>query len=210
MHVRRLLTLTVALLMLFPLLLFNYFNEGNAIKSALYAFSSFYFLLNFALPISYMFGVNFRLITLSQILKTKFRENQKLSSIKAAKPFDDAYLYETLTSAYNEIIKVCGMVSRTYGFQLMLCYGVTFFYTLFITFTVYTDYIDMGYLTKITQSSLGFCLFYNCFVVAVIVQCEVITARVSWNPLMQKKIFQVNFCRPMRLEKCWKICSNVN
>lgn len=188
MHIRRLLALSIALLMLFPLLLFNYFNEFNAIKAGLYAYSSFYFLLNFALPISYMFGVNFRLLTLSQILKNKFKENQKLSNIKATKTsFDDAYLYEVLTSAYNEIIKVCGMVSKTYGFQLMLCYGVTFFYTLFITFTVYTDYIDMGYLTKITQSSLGFCIFYNCFVVAVIVQCEIITARVSSNLLKQKK-----------------------
>lgn len=181
MHIRRVFTLSGGILLIIPLLIFNYYNELNPIKSALYAYSSFYFLLNFALPISYMFGVNFRLMTLSQILKSKFKENRKLTmmDIKAMKTSEDAYLYEVLTSAYNEIIKVCGMVSKTYGFQLMLSYGVTFFYTLFITFTVYTDYIDMGYLTKITQSSLGFCIFYNCFVVAVIVQCEIITARVS-------------------------------
>lgn len=178
---RRIFILSGCILLIIPLLIFNYYSELNPIKSALYAYSSFYFLLNFALPVSYMFGVNFRLITLSQILKSKFKENRKLTmmDIKAMKTSDDACLYEILTSAYNEIIKVCGMVSKTYGFQLMLSYGVTFFYTLFITFTVYTDYIDMGYMTKITQSSLGFCIFYNCFVAAVIVQCEIITARVS-------------------------------
>jgi hypothetical protein len=153
--------------LMIPLITLNYYYEGNFLKSFFNSYALFFFLINFTVPSAHMFGVQYRLETLLRILNRKFRLNQEFQKRK-----DDSEFYEILSSIYSQIIDCCRLVSKTYGIQLMLCYGLTFFYSLFITFTVYADYSNFGYVSKITQSSLSFCVYCNGFVIGVIFLAE--------------------------------------
>jgi hypothetical protein len=77
-----------------------------------------------------------------------------------------------LNEIYDQLMTLSGSISRCYGFQVMLGFGLVFFYTIFTSFTIYKDLFNDGKLQNKTISSFLFCIYYNFIMNCIIWVCS--------------------------------------
>lgn len=167
------------LLPIIPLTAFSYLSDGeNLLKIPLYFYASFYFSLGTGAMTIYTLNVYFRLATIEQILQLKLDKKLNQKFIKAEK--DNEKVLITLSDTYSDLLDCCDDVNLCFGLGMMLSFGLVFFYTLFIVFTVYTDILNEKTLSPITATSVGFCFYYNLFLTSVIFTCTRVEEKVSY------------------------------
>lgn len=163
-----------------------YFFERSILKVPLFIYSSLYFCLSVGSITVYIMGVYLRINSIADFLKLRlllksllFRGNMLV--IKSKDQQDDVEVISTLMDIYNDILDTCDEINICFGFQLMIAFGIIFFYTLFTTFTAYTDLINDGCLTPSTICSTIFCIYFNLALASIIFYCILMESSVSHN-----------------------------
>jgi hypothetical protein len=153
-------------LVIFALEYLVYSSDGSILKVILHFYSVLYFTLNVGLGSGIIVGVVFRLKRINYVCKSLLihDEYQKSNDDKMA-------IMEQLYEIYGDCIDACDLINLCFMGQVMMGYGLVFFYTIFTAFMVYKDYITFEYLLPETTCALGFCLYYNFFLILIITMC---------------------------------------
>lgn len=78
-----------------------------------------------------------------------------------------------LKSIHHDLMKCVWLMNVVFGFQTMLCIGITFLFTLFTFFSAYKTFYFYDYtIINITLSILYWCFFYNLFKVTIVFTCN--------------------------------------
>lgn len=167
--------------MILPLNARMYYLDGSLLKVPLFLYSSFYFTISIGAVTGITRGLQMRIESISHILKTLSRRpgNDKIVKVSSSTRNSDAEIISTLADIYQDIIRVCDGINVYSGPSMMLGFGLIFFYTLFTSFTIYTDLVNEGFLTASSDSSLGFSIFYNIVLVCVIYMCSELKSEVK-------------------------------
>lgn len=160
--------------LIFPLTALVYFTQGSIIRVPLYFYASLYFSLSVGSVTVYVVGIYFRLVSMRNVLKLKLNNFSygRILFIDAFHRHEDVDVYGTLADIYSDLIEICDEINSCFGFQLMLSFGLVFFYSLFTSFSIYTDFVDEGRLSANTISSALFCAYFNFFLTVVILTCN--------------------------------------
>lgn len=161
----------VLLIILVGLQFMAYFLNGSLVTVLFYIYASLFYMSVNGRVSGTNAAIKDRLQTMVDIIK--FKANQELSlkhrSLEERKA--DLKIIAKLSEIYQKIADGCDDRNRCQGFQLMLGFGMVFFYTLFTFFTAYIDIIRERKLDNPTITSVIFCLFFNFFVATVILTC---------------------------------------
>lgn len=156
-----------------------YFLNGSLMTVLFYIYASLFYMSVNGRTSGTNAAIKDRLQTMVDFIK--FKANQELSvknrGIEERKV--DLKIIAKLSEIYQKIADGCDERNRCQGFQLMLGFGMIFFYTLFTFFTAYIDIVRDGKLSNPTISSVIFCLFFNFFVATVILTCTLSNKVVS-------------------------------
>lgn len=163
-----------------PITVWTYKTDGSLLKIFLYLYAGFHFTIGVGAITLFVVGTHLRLKTISEILAMRIRKEE---AWEKREPFEksDEEVFTSLAQIYQELMEICDDMNFCYGFQIMLAFGLMFFYTLFTFFTAYTDFMVVKYLTDVTISSIGFALYYNFVLLAVIFACIVANQQVKNN-----------------------------
>lgn len=166
---------------LIPLLsLFLYVLEGSILKVLIYTYGSFYFSFNVGSSTAYILGTVVRLNSMKEFLKQILSTNtKKLTVVKSVNHKGNINVFETLADAYNDLMDLCDEINVCFGFQLMMSFGLIFFYTLFTLFSAYMDFINEEHFTAVVISSVMFCVYFNFVLSTVIISCSFVEKQVS-------------------------------
>lgn len=162
-----------------PLSLFFYMLEGSILKVLLYTYASVYFAFNVGSSTAYILGAAIRLSSIEDFLIQMLNTNAKQITFVKNVNYERINIFENLADAYNDIMDLCDEINICYGFQLMMSFGLIFFYTLFTLFSTYMDFINEEHLSSVVITSFMFCIYYNFILSAVIISCSLIEKHVS-------------------------------
>jgi hypothetical protein len=180
---RRILSVGLAILLLIiPLTAFSYFVDRSSIlKIPLNFYASLYFSLSIGSTTIYTTNLNLRLKTITEILALNVhkKSTKNIINVKSSDDREIENVYNTLAGTYSTLMDTCDDANLCCGFQMMLSFGLIFFYTLFTTFTAYTDLISEGTLTLTTINSAAFCVYYNFFLTVVVFTCTMVENQVK-------------------------------
>lgn len=179
-------------------------------KIPLYIYSSFYFSFSIGLVTNYILRMHARLSCISQVLKSIFKrsDGKKIVHVEALSRNNDSKVIANLAEIYQDLIESCDEINICYGFPLMLGFGLIFFLTLFTSFTVYTDFLDGGFLTG-SYSTLGFCIYYNLILISLIVTCNRLDIGVRFHFDLSNKLF-LAFDRLLKIRQVKNILKDLN
>lgn len=80
-----------------------------------------------------------------------------------------------LKSIHHDLMSCVRLVNVAFGFQTMLCVGITFLFTLFTLFSAYkTFFYHETTIFNISISSLFWCFFYNYFKISIVSTCNLV------------------------------------
>lgn len=169
----------VLLIILVLLQVMAYLLNGSLVTVLFYIYASLFYMNVNGRTSATNAAIRDRLQTMVDFIK--FKANQELSvknrTIEERKA--ELKIIAKLSEVYQKIANGCDERNRCQGFQLMLGFGMVFFYTLFTFFTAYIDIVREGKLGHPTISSIIFCLFFNFFVATVILTCTLCNSTVS-------------------------------
>ena len=106
----------------------------------------------------------------------------------------------TLKSIHFDLMRCVRLANRIFGFQTMLCIGITFLFTIFTLFVSYKAFFYEDKLINVSISSIYWCCFYNCFYFTVVTVCNLLD---SENLLLSSQISKLvnrNVCRSTIIE----------
>lgn len=163
------------ILMIIPLTAFVYIIDKHILKIPLYLYGSLYFDLGVGSVAIYVMGVWYRLTSITKVLKLRLHRKvpRKILLVQETKNCDDVEILRTLTDIYSDLMDACNEINACFGFQLMISFGLIFLFTLFTSFSAYTDIVDEGFLTHVSISSIIFCVYFNFFLSIVIYTCSI-------------------------------------
>lgn len=166
------------LLVIFALEYFLYSIDENPMiyKVILHLYSSLYLTINVgACSTASILSIIIRLKRINCVCKSLLIHGDYENSIKKVQTVNKNDEMETigkLYEIYSLCIDVCDLINLCFMFQVMLGYGLVFFHTIFVSFTVYKDFSTYGFLLPETTCSLAFCLYYNIFLILIIAMCS--------------------------------------
>lgn len=188
----------LSLLFIFPLTASSYYvDQSSLLKIPINFYASLYFSLCVASSAVYTVNINLRLNAVADILRLRVKRRR----ILYVKPFDGPKteeVYNTLAEIYSDLSDNCDGANICFGFQMMLAFGLIFFYTLFTVFTAYTDLEDKKRLTGVTIVSGSFCIYYIMFLNLVIYTCNKAEKKVKKVFVFQFKISIFYVLRPIK------------
>lgn len=92
-------------------------------------------------------------------------------------------------------------VNIIFGFQTMLCVGITFLFTLFTLFAAYkTFFFNEHELLKVSLSSLYWCAFYNYFKLCIVVTCNLVDSEDEVLATLIYKMLNRDVCAPLTMQ----------
>lgn len=101
----------------------------------------------------------------------------------------------TLKSIHHDLMKCVRLVNIIFGFQSMLCIGITFLFTLFTLFLAYKTFFYKDFtIINISLSSLYWCTFYNSFKMCIIVTCNLVDTEDDVLSTLIYKMINRNIC----------------
>lgn len=172
------------LIILVALQFMAYFLNGSLVTVLFYVYASLFYMSVNGRTSGTNAAIRDRIQTM--VYFVTFKAEQELSfgnrSLEDRKA--DLRVIAKLSEIYQKIADGCDERNRCQGFQLMLGFGMIFFYTLFTFFTAYVDIIREGQLSNPTISSVIFCLFFNFFVATVILTCSMTNSVVTYFKIM--------------------------
>lgn len=166
------------MLLIIPLTALSYFVDSSSLlKIPLFFYASLYLSLCIGSATVYTINVYVRLETLIEVLKTEVK-GKNVVQIKKQEISTENKI-KTSASIYCDLLDNCDAANTCFGFQMMLSFGLIFFYTLFTTFTAYTDVLNVKTLTPVTLTAGAFCLYYNALMAIVIYTCTTVGQKVA-------------------------------
>jgi hypothetical protein len=151
-----------------------YYVYESAVKVILHLYASVYFTLNIGICTVAILSVTMRLKRINAVCRALLRHGEyenAVMKVRSVKKQDELETIGRLYEIYSICIDVCDLINLCFMFQVMMGYGLVFFYTIFTSFTVYKDYSMNGFLTAETVVALAFCLYYNFFLILIIFMC---------------------------------------
>jgi hypothetical protein len=158
-----------------PFVVFQYFMDRNLLRCILVLYAGQYFIFSVGSISGFSIATYFRLKTVSKILQLKVQQSK---IVQVEDKAQDEKLFTVLMKSYSTVMNVCNGINLCYSFPTMLGFGVVFFFTIFTTFTAYTDVVSEKRLSVSTISSIVFCVYYNLFLVVVIGSCMILKREV--------------------------------
>lgn len=106
-----------------------------------------------------------------------------------------------LKSIHHDLMKCVRLVNVIFGFQTMLCIGVTFLFTLFTLFSAYKAFYFHEYdIISISLSSLYWCSFYNYFKVCIVYTCNLVDSEDEVLATLIYKMINRDVCSPLTMQ----------
>lgn len=173
--------------MIFPLTCFMYYFDRSLLKIPMYLYGGIYFTLGVGSVSVYTLAIKYRLDSLTVVLKRFLKPKGNVKFIQVLK-MNDVDVISALADIYNDLMDMCDEINVCFGYQLMISFGLVFFYTLFTTFSAYTDLVNEGFLAPTTISSACFCIYCNFFLSLVIMTCSMVENLVRWFKMMFIKV----------------------
>lgn len=158
-------------------LLFNSTSaDGIILKVILHLYSTFYLTLNAGVCTVNILAIIIKLKRINAVCKSLLihgdYENSVVLKVRTINKHEEMETIGKLYEIYSVCIDVCDLINLCFMFQVMLTYGMVFFYTIFTSFTVYKDLSTYGYLLPETTCSFAFCIYYNLFLILIIAMCH--------------------------------------
>ena len=151
-----------------------YVVYASILKVILHLYGTIYFTLSTGISTITILAVTMRLKRINLVCRTLIgRDKNRFSHIKvhAKKQQNELEIIGKLYEIYSNCIDVCDLINLCFMFQVMLSYGLVFFFTIFSSFSVYKDYSSYGILLPETVVALAFCIYYNLFLIIIISMC---------------------------------------
>lgn len=177
------------LLVIFALEYFLYSIDENPMiyKAILHLYSTLYLTINVGIGTASILSIIIRLKRINSVCKSLLIHGDYENSVKKVRTInkeDEMEMIGKLYEIYSLCIDVCDLINLCFMFQVMLGYGLVFFHTIFVSFTVYKDFSTHGCLLPETTCSLAFCLYYNIFLILIIAMCSSAEQEVSRHNIM--------------------------
>lgn len=175
--------IVVSISLIFPLLVMVYFMDSSVLKIPLYLYTTLNFTICVGSVTCFVLSVFVRLISVNEVLKLQLsrRSEEKIILVKAIDRKDDVEVIRTLADIFSDLMDTCDDINVSYGIQLMVGFGMIFFYALFASFTAYTDYVTEGRLTFISIAPLAFSCYYIFVLTIIIITCGLIDGEVNFR-----------------------------
>lgn len=152
-------------------------ESRSYIKMFLFFYSNIYFTTSVGSITSVVSGIYIRLLSISEFLTLKLNSKNtkhKFINVQEVDKTSDSKVIEILAEIYQDLVEICDEVNICYGFQTMLGFGLIFFSTLFTNFTAYIDIVNDGHLSSVTIYTMTFSVYFNFFLVSVILVCSLL------------------------------------
>lgn len=162
----------VLLIILAAMQFMAYFLTGSFITILFYVYASLFYMSVNGRTSGTNAAIRDRIQTMVDFVKLKADQELNFSKKSSEDRKTDLRVIAKLSEIYQKNADGCDERNSCQGFQLMLGFGMIFFYTLFTFFTAYIDIVRDGKLGNATISSVIFCLFFNFFVATVILTCS--------------------------------------
>lgn len=163
-----------------PLTCSLYMFDAGILKILLYIYGSLYFVFNLISATTFIMGAVVRLRSMREYLVRMLNSNHdKITDVKCSVADDRVKALATLADAYNELLNFCDEINVCFGFQLMISFGLIFFYTLFTSFSAFVDFANEGCLSDIVISSILFCGYFNFVLLMIIFACYLVERQVT-------------------------------
>lgn len=177
------------LLVIFALEYFLYVIDEKSIiyKVILHFYSTLYLTINVGICTASILSIIIRLKRINVVCKSLLIHGDYGDTVTRVRTINKSDEMETigkLYEIYSLCIDVCDLINLCFMFQVMLGYGLVFFHTIFVSFTVYKDFSTLGCLLPETTCSLAFCLYYNLFLILIIAMCSGAEQEVSRHNTM--------------------------
>lgn len=156
-----------------PLTIFVYVMIGNPLKVLLFCYSSIFFTFGIGSVSSLTIALYLRLNSMANFVRLEIQSGNSKNRRSTR------LIIKTLAEMYQKLSDSSDDICLCYGVQMMLGFGLMFFYTLFTCFSAYTDMVNNGKLADETISSTAACLYYNLFLATVILSCCRVTNEVE-------------------------------
>lgn len=191
------------LLIIFALEYFLYAIDEYPIlyKVVMHLYSTLYLTLNVGICTLSILAVIIRLKRINCVCKSLLIHGdyqKSVTKVRTINSEDEMATIGKLYEIYSLCIDVCDLINLCFMFQVMLGYGLVFFHTIFVSFTVYKDFSTFGCLLPETTCSLAFCLYYNLFLILIIAMCSSAEQEVSRHNTMHTHIYALiypqNYC----------------
>lgn len=103
-------------------------------------------------------------------------------------------------SIHHDLMRCVKMVNIAFGFQTMLCFAITFLFTLFTSFASYKVFFYHDTAITLSQSSIYWCIFYNCFQACIIFTCQLVDFETEFLSTLIYKMMNRKTCSLLTLE----------
>lgn len=152
-----------------PTTFFFYLMDGSMIKSLLYFFSGFGFVIIVSAVVYFFGGIFVRIRNINANLKIMMNNSKvrdfsgKCGSRKIA----------SCVQVYGKLIDANRLLNQCFGVPGMLGFGILFFFTIFASFMVFKDITTYGHLEGVTAGSVVFSLYLQIYSLTLILICHV-------------------------------------
>lgn len=188
-------------LIILPLSCSLFMMDAGILKILLYIYGSLYFLFNLISATIFILGAVVRLFSMREYLTRMLNSSHdKITDVKCSVADDRVEAYATLADTYNELLNFCDEINVCFGFQLMISFGLIFFYTLFTSFSAFVDFANEGYLTDVVISSISFCAYFNFVLLMIIFACYLVERQVRVITFRQRQ-FSISNLSPSTGER---------
>lgn len=152
-----------------------YVLQGSLVQVILDVYSCVYFSINIGICTVIILSIAMKLKRVNMVCKSMLIHRDYENSFMKVETIDKKEEIDTIAKIYeiySVCIDVCDLTNLCFMFQVMLGYGIVFFFTILTSFCIYKDFSTCQCLTADTTIALGFCLYYNFILILIIFMCN--------------------------------------
>jgi 7tm Chemosensory receptor len=157
--------------LIFPMTFVVYYLDCKLIKVPLLIYSSSLFCFCLGNAAGYTSAIKIRVKSLNGILERRARKDEFILKVKQLKDHDNADDVGNLSEIYQKLMDGVEAINVCFSIQLMLGFGMIFFYSLFTGFTAYVDFFTQQNISAPALTSIMFSVYYNFFLFVVLLSC---------------------------------------
>lgn len=115
-------------------------------------------------------------------------------------PAERESIIMVLKSIHHDLMKCVHAVNVIFAFPTMLCFGITFLFTLFTLFASYKTFFYHDTDLNIALSSIYWTIFYNYFLLGIIVTCNLVDSEADKLATLIYKMMNKNISSSMAMQ----------
>ena len=152
----------------------SYVLQGSLVQVFLDLYSCVYFSINIGICTIIILSIAMKLKRVNTVCKSMLIHGDYQNSIMKVHTNENNEEIDTIAKIYeiySICIDACDLTNLCFMFQVMIGYGLVFFFTILTSFCIYKDYSTCECLTGDTTIALSFCLYYNFILILIIFMC---------------------------------------